>query len=242
MLEEARRPARRLHEGPPARLPKADPAGPQRAVAIAERGLIAFMKIRQTGIGLALVAAGSLAVLWLTDISARRSGRVGLEPHSRRGRRMDAARAWLVLRGRRRRTVSSGWPRSERFAWPQAGRCGIGGLAGGTVPRGLRLALGRAGEPRPHRNTPWASRAGSSITTAHEGYFEQARYVMRDVPSYLAGYEKRMAQGDYLHLGTHPPGLILFHRACINLCSGSPGLARPAACEPSRPRFATRWT
>ena len=47
---------------------------------------------------------------------------------------------------------------------------------------------------------------------------------MRDVPSYLAGYERRMAQGDFLHLGTHPPGLILFHRACINLCTAIPAL------------------
>jgi hypothetical protein len=59
---------------------------------------------------------------------------------------------------------------------------------------------------------------------AHEGYFDQARYVMRDVPSYLATYEKRMSQGDFLHLGTHPPGLMLFHRACINLCTASPAL------------------
>ncbi len=59
---------------------------------------------------------------------------------------------------------------------------------------------------------------------AHEGYFEQARYEMRDVSSYLAGYEKQTAGGDYLHLGTHPPGLILFHRACINLCAAFPAL------------------
>jgi hypothetical protein len=57
-----------------------------------------------------------------------------------------------------------------------------------------------------------------------EGYFDQARYAMRDVPSYLADYEKLMAQGDVLHLGTHPPGLMLFHRACLNVCASSPAL------------------
>ena len=55
-----------------------------------------------------------------------------------------------------------------------------------------------------------------------EGYFEQARDVMRDVPSYLSTYEVRMAAGDVLHLGTHPPGLMLFHRACLELCAASP--------------------
>ncbi len=33
-----------------------------------------------------------------------------------------------------------------------------------------------------------------------------------------------MAQGDVLHLGTHPPGLMLFHRACLNACNESPAL------------------
>ena len=47
---------------------------------------------------------------------------------------------------------------------------------------------------------------------------------MRDVSAYLAAYEKQMARGDYLHLGTHPPGLILFHRACVNLCTAFPAL------------------
>ena len=57
-----------------------------------------------------------------------------------------------------------------------------------------------------------------------EGYYDEARHRMNDVPSYLADYQRRMADGDYLHFGTHPPGLILFHRALINLCEASPGL------------------
>ena len=56
------------------------------------------------------------------------------------------------------------------------------------------------------------------------GYFYQARYEMRDVNSFLNTYEERMSQGDVLHIGTHPPGLFLFHRFLLNLCETSASL------------------
>jgi len=56
------------------------------------------------------------------------------------------------------------------------------------------------------------------------GYFTEASERAVDVRSYLAGYEARMAEGDVLHLGTHPPGLILAYRGLIELCSSSPAL------------------
>ena len=65
IFEEEGRPARRLHAGPPARLAKADPPDPQRAGCSCRTWIDRFMNTRRTGIGLALVAAGSLAVLWL---------------------------------------------------------------------------------------------------------------------------------------------------------------------------------
>jgi len=58
------------------------------------------------------------------------------------------------------------------------------------------------------------------------GYFQEARYHMQDVATYLGSYEDLMAEGDVLHIGTHPPGLILFHRASITLCHRSLGLTR----------------
>lgn len=57
------------------------------------------------------------------------------------------------------------------------------------------------------------------------GYFWQARYEVDSTAEFLAGYEERMAEGDYLHIGTHPPGLTLFFRGLVNLIDASPGLA-----------------
>ncbi|MCH7748070.1 MAG: hypothetical protein IH939_08230 [Acidobacteria bacterium] len=57
------------------------------------------------------------------------------------------------------------------------------------------------------------------------GYFTVARYAISDVPSFLSGYEARMSAGDVLHVGTHPPGLFLFHRGLTQLCHRYPSLA-----------------
>ena len=57
------------------------------------------------------------------------------------------------------------------------------------------------------------------------GYFYLARYEMADVPSFLQTYEKRMSEGDVLHVGTHPPGLFVIHRLLINACNESPTLS-----------------
>jgi methylthioxylose transferase len=180
------------------------------------------MNIRQTGIGLALVAAGSLAVLWIPGIPLGVPGewvwsRIPVAPGEWTLLVLGVVSALivgglyfgLVALGASRleragRLESLGWPAAlvaAAFAWLWALQ---------ESPAAPQYALGKSG---------WVL-----YYHAHEGYFEQARYVVRDVPSFLAGYEKEMSRGDYLHLGTHPPGLILFHRACFNLCSGSRGL------------------
>jgi len=77
--------------------------------------------------------------------------------------------------------------------------------------------------PSPHdmTKTPWVLYyAGPS------GYFSEARYAMPDVRSFLAGYEHKMQEGDVLHVGTHPPGLFLFHKSLISLCRGSTEITR----------------
>ncbi|HEX4069745.1 MAG TPA: hypothetical protein VHX68_01195 [Planctomycetaceae bacterium] len=181
------------------------------------------MNIRQTGIGLALVAAGSLAVLWIPGIPLGVPGewvwsRIPVVPGELTLLVLGIVSA-LVVGALYLGLVVFGASRLE-----QAGRFELAGWLAALVAAGFawlwvvqespaapQYALGKSG---------WVL-----YFHAHEGYFEQARYVMRDVPSYLAGYEKEMSQGDYLHLGTHPPGLILFHRACFNLCSGSSALA-----------------
>jgi len=57
------------------------------------------------------------------------------------------------------------------------------------------------------------------------GYFHKARYEMPDTNEFLRGYEALMAEGDVLHVGTHPPGLFLFYRAMIDEMDRRPALA-----------------
>ncbi|HEV8003018.1 MAG TPA: hypothetical protein VGP63_24240 [Planctomycetaceae bacterium] len=177
---------------------------------------------RRTAIGFALVAAGSLAVLWLSNLPLGVPGEWEWD-------RIPAARdEWaavllgcflpgligglyiaLTLIGVRR---LEGAPRWQIAAW----------LSGLTIGGFAWLWAVQDSPARPEyamTKTAWAL-----YFPGPEGYFDQARHQMRDVPSYLAGYEKLMAQGDVLHLGTHPPGLMLFHRGCINLCANVPAI------------------
>jgi len=57
------------------------------------------------------------------------------------------------------------------------------------------------------------------------GYFHKARYEMPDTDEFLRGYESLMAEGDVLHVGTHPPGLFLLYRAMIDEMEDRPALA-----------------
>jgi hypothetical protein len=57
------------------------------------------------------------------------------------------------------------------------------------------------------------------------GYFHKARYEMPDTEEFLASYEELMAEGDVLHVGTHPPGLFLLYRALIDEMDRRPALA-----------------
>ena len=56
------------------------------------------------------------------------------------------------------------------------------------------------------------------------GYFHKARYKIDDTTQFLAGYEDLMAEGDVLHVGTHPPGLFLLYRGLWQLAEASPAL------------------
>jgi hypothetical protein len=54
------------------------------------------------------------------------------------------------------------------------------------------------------------------------GYFYKARYEIDDAAEFLANYEELMAEGDVLHVGTHPPGLFLLYRGLWLLTDASP--------------------
>ena len=58
------------------------------------------------------------------------------------------------------------------------------------------------------------------------GYFTIARQPGSDAVSLLASWEARVAQGDVLHIGTHPPGLVLLHRGLITSFTSMPTLGQ----------------
>lgn len=78
------------------------------------------------------------------------------------------------------------------------------------------------------------------------GYFTEARYRVHDLERYLAGYEREMSQGDVLHIGTHPPGLVVGYRGLLWLCDRSPAFAaflrstQPAELQESFAEIADR--
>lgn len=56
------------------------------------------------------------------------------------------------------------------------------------------------------------------------GYFTEARYHVDDLRSYLARYTDKLREGDVLHIGTHPPGLIVVYRMLMACRTTAPGL------------------
>ncbi|WP_339907467.1 hypothetical protein [Symmachiella dynata] len=56
------------------------------------------------------------------------------------------------------------------------------------------------------------------------GYFTMARDHEQDFDEFLSGYETLMAEGDVLHVGTHPPGLFIAYHWLIETCRSSPNL------------------
>lgn len=60
------------------------------------------------------------------------------------------------------------------------------------------------------------------------GYFWQAKYEAADLSKYLQTYHERIREPgnpqNYLHQGTHPPGLIIALRGILSACEASPAL------------------
>ena len=66
------------------------------------------------------------------------------------------------------------------------------------------------------------------------GYFWQARYEVATTTEFLTGYEELMAERDYLHIGTHPPGLTLLFRGLLSTLEDRPTATRVIlATQPS---------
>ena len=58
------------------------------------------------------------------------------------------------------------------------------------------------------------------------GYFFEATFNVTSTRQMLADYESRMAKGDVLHEGTHPPGLLLVNRGLLKLTAECPAVVR----------------
>ncbi len=62
------------------------------------------------------------------------------------------------------------------------------------------------------------------------GYFHQALYEAEDLSQFLHEYEEGISDkadpDNYLHIGTHPPGLTASYRLLIELCERSPALTK----------------
>jgi len=56
------------------------------------------------------------------------------------------------------------------------------------------------------------------------GYFWQARYEVTSTRDFLEDYEQLLSGRDYLHIGTHPPGLTIAYRGLLTMCEASPSL------------------
>ncbi len=56
------------------------------------------------------------------------------------------------------------------------------------------------------------------------GYYWQAWHDVESPTEFLRTYEALLAEQDYLHIGTHPPGLTLGYHWLLTLCMSSPRL------------------
>jgi hypothetical protein len=88
------------------------------------------------------------------------------------------------------------------------------------------VAVGFALESVTPGNYPAAKHAWVLYDPGSSGYFFEAAHSKQSTGEFLRGYEAKMAEGDVLHIGTHPPGLILLHRGLLASCRNSPGLTQ----------------
>ncbi|MCA9053486.1 MAG: hypothetical protein KDA75_06595 [Planctomycetaceae bacterium] len=189
----------------------------------------------KTGAGLfviLLAAVASLVLLWLTSIPLGIPGewtwaRLDYAPAAFAwgltllviGGGLYAAFAWLADRRLEdaSRTETALWLLllvAVSFGWLTA-------IQSGAIPG---LGLAKAPHVLFYRRT--------------EGYFFQARYEVESVPEFIAGYESLMAERDYLHIGTHPPGLTHLYCELLQVCRSSPRLV--ACLEQTQPEVVTQ--
>ncbi len=179
---------------------------------------------RQWGV-IAVLSAASLALLWLTEIPLGISGewtwqRIAVHLFSSETLlalvELSIAGVVLLLVFWVGLQHIGGCSRRELAVW----------LAGLIAAGFVWLSAVQSAPP-----SPWNSGKVPFVVyyTGISGYFYKARYEIDDAAAFLAGYEELMAEGDVLHVGTHPPGLFLLYRGLWQLTEASPGLCEFAA-------------
>ncbi|RMG34233.1 MAG: hypothetical protein D6725_14665 [Planctomycetota bacterium] len=74
---------------------------------------------------------------------------------------------------------------------------------------------------------------------ASSGYFHLVRYEADDACGFWPAYERRVRDGEVLHLGTHPPGLFVLYEATLRTLRRLPWVAEQlVAAEPESIRAA----
>lgn len=165
-----------------------------------------------------LAVAGTAAVLASDRVPLGVPGewtwdRIGFGPEALLGALVallaGAVYLGFAVVGSRRMPVAA---RLERLAWLLA----LVGMAFAW----LYAIVDAVPPPHGYGRVPWVLYYPRS-----SGYFWQARYEVEDAATFLAEYEDLLAEGDYLHIGTHPPGLTLGYYGLLKLCDSNPALA-----------------
>lgn len=167
------------------------------------------------------LTAGAVAFLWLTEIPLGIPGewtweRIRVDEAERLDALLGALQAGLALLG----YAAFCWAGALRLI--KAGRAETAAWLAGLAAAGFGwLWIVQQSPPAEHR---LQKTAFVLYFPGSSGYFFEARYGIDEVGTFLADYEEWMSERDVLHIGTHPPGLFLFHRGLIRLCESSPRL------------------
>ena len=181
---------------------------------LSSRGLISAVAL----------SAISVAFLWLTNIPLGIPGEWTWD----RIAPADAAGATEFVLGAAQAAIAGvvyilvAWQGSKRIA--TCSRVELAGWLVGIVGIGFGWLL--AVQEAPPSGWRMSKAAFVLYYPGSSGYFQEARYDMPDSAEFLRGYEDLMAEGDVLHVGTHPPGLFLLYRGLIQELEQRPALAQ----------------
>jgi methylthioxylose transferase len=130
--------------------------------------------------------------------------------------------------------VCVGWLGDRRMADARPRELALWGLAASVAALGWSATLISL--------TPSPQNAGRATWVLYypgpSGYYTEARST--DAPwEYLARYDEKVAEGDVLHLGTHPPGLIIAYWLLDSIRTVVPGVE--ALLEATWPSDAQEW-